>query len=228
MSGRVPAFRSMPACLSSGMDIAKPFHRRAFQKPSHHARRPARAQGFSLLEVLISIVILSFGVLGMVGLQATALQSNRDARLQSTASSLARELAEIMRSDKYAFYDANSNPYLQDFTAPLTPVTASHCLDIGSTQPCGNHSEIANALMTEWLARVSAELPGARVNVCVDRVPFDANGLPRWNCTPGADAVTFIKIGWTRGSVNRAASASEPLDRASLPSIVFPVTPGID
>ena len=44
--------------------------------------------GFSLVEVLVAIVILSFGMLGMVGMQAFALQSNRDARLQSQAASL--------------------------------------------------------------------------------------------------------------------------------------------
>ena len=32
--------------------------------------------GFTLVEVLVSIVVLSFGMLGIVGVQAFALQSN--------------------------------------------------------------------------------------------------------------------------------------------------------
>ena len=52
--------------------------------------RPAGARGFTLLEVLVAIVVLSFGVLGAVGLQAAALQANREARNQSTAVALGR------------------------------------------------------------------------------------------------------------------------------------------
>ena len=40
-----------------------------------YGRSRRRARGFSLLEVLISIIILSFGLLGAVGLQATALKT---------------------------------------------------------------------------------------------------------------------------------------------------------
>lgn len=207
------------------MDNAKPFHRAPYcplGNRNHHLRT---VRGFSLLEVLISIVILSFGILGMVGLQATALQSNRDAKLQSTAASLAKELAEIMRSDKYAYYATTDNPYLKQFTAPLTPVTESHCLDVSSSNGCGtDQSGIANSQMTEWLTRVASELPGARVTVCVDKAPFDANGIPQWDCTPDTSASTFIKIGWTRGSTDRSAKNNTPLERASVPSIIFPVT----
>ena len=64
----------------------------------HTPLQPQR--GFSLIEVLISIVVLCFGVLGMVGLQAASLQANREARLQSTAVRMAEEMAELMRSNK--------------------------------------------------------------------------------------------------------------------------------
>ena len=40
-------------------------------------------------------MVLSFGMLGIVGVQAFALQSNREARLQSHAVNLARELADL-------------------------------------------------------------------------------------------------------------------------------------
>ena len=43
------------------------------------SRSFSKNRGFSLLEVLISIVVLSFGVLGAAGLQATSLQANREA-----------------------------------------------------------------------------------------------------------------------------------------------------
>lgn len=185
------------------------------------------ASGFSLIEVLISIIILSFGLLGMVGLQAGALQANRDARLQSSAIALARELAEMMRGNKdVAIAASGSNPYLGSFdSTPLEAGTPTYCLSVGSTA-CADATAVANAQMTEWLARIDAELPGARVDTCFDTAPYDANGLPQWACTAGTSGVIVIKIGWTRGSTDRSSENATPLDRASRPSIIFPVTAG--
>ena len=191
--------------------------------PSSYVRQQA---GFSLIEVLISVIILSFGLLGMVGLQAAALQGNRDARLQSTAVSLARELAEMMRGNKNIALLAAANPYLGSFTTPLTAPTPTYCLNVAATA-CANPTAVANAQMTEWLARVDAELPGARVDVCIDSAPFNSSGSPVWNCTTtGTAATTVIKIGWTRASTNRSATGADAFQRATAPSIVFSITAG--
>ena len=183
-------------------------------------------RGFSLLEVLVSIIILSFGLLGMVGLQAAAIQANREAKTQSSAGSFARELAEMMRRNRNIGVLTSSNPYLGNFTSPLAPTTASYCLTVGSTA-CNTATDVANAEMTEWLSRVDAEPPGARVSVCVDSAPFTSGGMPQWACTTsGTAATTVIKIGWTRGSTDRSATGSAALDRATAPGIVLPVTIG--
>ncbi len=184
--------------------------------------------GFSLLEVLISIIILSFGLLGMVGLQAAALQANRDARVQSSALGLARELAEMMRGNKDIALLTSGNPYLGDFSSPLTAASPSYCLNVASGAPsCASNTDIANAQITEWLARVDAELPAARVIVCVDSQPF-VNGMPTWTCNPtGTGVATVIKIGWTRGSTDRSKTGNDAFVRATVPTIVIPVTPGL-
>jgi len=181
--------------------------------------------GFSLLEVLISVVILSFGLLGMVGLQAAALQGNRDARLQSSAVSLARELAEMMRGNKNIALLAVGNPYLGNFTSPLVAATPAYCLNVSSV--CATPAAIGNSQMTEWLARVDAELPGARVVVCIDSAPYNAAGNPIWACNAaGTSPTTVVKIGWTRASTDRSLTEAAALQRANAPSIVFPITPG--
>ena len=188
--------------------------------------------GFSLLEVLISIVILSFGLLGMVGMQASALKSNREARLQSSAVVLARELAEMMRGNKDIGVktSAANNPYLGSFSSPLTATTPTYCLSVGATA-CANTVATADAEMTEWLTRVDTQLPGARVVVCFDTTPFDAGGLPQWTCTNSGDEIV-VKIGWTRASTNLSntnlttTGTNQALERATIPSVVFPVTPG--
>ena len=195
-----------------------------------------KTSGFSLVEVLVSIVVLSFGLLGMVGMQAASLQANREARLQSSAVVLAREAAEMIRGNKAIglLTTTTANPYLGSFSSsPLVATDPKYCLNVATgTTACTNTTEIAKAQMTEWLARVDAQLPGARVDVCFDSAPFDSNGLPRWACTAGTSGVIMVKIGWTRGSTNRSltpsstASAPAALERATIPSVIFPVTAG--
>jgi type IV pilus assembly protein PilV len=167
-------------------------------------------------------------LLGMVGLQAAALQANRDARVQSSALGLARELAEMMRGNKDIALLTSGNPYLGDFSSPLTAASPSYCLNVASGAPsCASNTDIANAQITEWLARVDAELPAARVIVCVDSQPF-VNGMPTWTCNPtGTGVATVIKIGWTRGSTDRSKTGNDAFVPATVPTIVIPVTPGL-
>nr|WP_281286100.1 type IV pilus modification protein PilV [Methylibium rhizosphaerae] len=65
------------------------------QVPSSIRRRGAQ-QGMSLIEVLVSLVIFSIGVLGMVGLQARATQLSIDAEDRTRATLLANELVSQM------------------------------------------------------------------------------------------------------------------------------------
>lgn len=196
-----------------------------------HLRRAAR--GFTLLEVLVSIVVLSFGVLGVVGLQAASMQANKEARYQSSGVRLARELADLMRGNKVtaikttAGTTVGANPYLvEDFPAKTSiPNAAKNC--VTSSALC-NPTEIANFQMNDWLNRVNAELPGARVIVCFDDTPY-ASGFPQWPCGAGTFGIIVVKIGWSRQSTNRSATAASAVELASsaTPLVVLPVTPGL-
>lgn len=202
-------------------------------------------RGFSLIEVLISIVILSFGLLGAVGLQSFSLKSNREGRLQSVASTLAREYAEMMRGNKQIGLNTSKtdNPYLLDDTTIKTatdiPSGWTYCLTAGCQSNSDTASDlpavqkkVAQSEVVEWLARVQDELPGAWVKVCFDDAPFDSNGLPQWDCTaPSAGAtensIIVIKMGWTQSAIQRAQTGDAALMKADTrPALVFPVTSG--
>ena len=195
----------------------------------------ARAKGFSMVEVLVAILVLSFGLLGATGLQTVALQSNREARLQSEAATLAHELADMMQGNKnVALKTDATNAYLGDFKPTSQSALSSNCLRASNmTIGCADAAAVASAEMDEWLARVAFALPGARVVVCADATPFDAQGRPQWACTPGSGAsqsLMAIKIGWTRASTDRrltgAAAHERVSDSGSRPSMVFAVIPG--
>lgn len=63
-------------------------------------RRSSRSQasqsGVALLEVLISLLIFSFGVLGLIGLQVRAISFSMDAEDRNRAALLANEIATAM------------------------------------------------------------------------------------------------------------------------------------
>ena len=53
-------------------------------------------RGFSLIEVLVVVVLFSFGLLGLVGLQARAMQVSVNAEDSQRAAMLANEMASTM------------------------------------------------------------------------------------------------------------------------------------
>jgi type IV pilus assembly protein PilV len=65
-------------------------------KPLRHRH----IRGFSLLEVLIAAVVLSFGLLGLVAMQVTAKFSSYEARQRTIANWLANDLVERARINK--------------------------------------------------------------------------------------------------------------------------------
>lgn len=65
------------------------------KKTTLHHQRAQR--GVTLIEVLVSVLIVSFGVLGLVALQARAIQYSLDADDRNRAALFADELAAQMR-----------------------------------------------------------------------------------------------------------------------------------
>jgi type IV pilus assembly protein PilV len=192
---------------------------------SRHALRDRSAlRGFTLLEVLVSIVVLSFGVLGVVGLQAAALQANKEARYQSTAVALGRELGDLMRGNKdLAITTGGGNPYLGDFNAASLGSLANP-----ACTPCASTTEVAQFNIRDWVTRLNAVLPGFRVKVCFDATPYSTtDNLPQWACTDSG-GVAVVKIGWTRTTPDSAASAApvRASDAGSHPVVILPLIAG--
>jgi type IV pilus assembly protein PilV len=67
-------------------------------KPRQHLRPHAarRCRGVSLIEVLVVIVLFSFGLIGMVGLQAKAVQNSVSAEDSARAALMANEIVSTM------------------------------------------------------------------------------------------------------------------------------------
>lgn len=57
-------------------------------------------QGFTLLEVMISALVLSVGLLGLAGLQGVSLKMSQGSYLRVQAVNLAYEIVDAMRANK--------------------------------------------------------------------------------------------------------------------------------
>lgn len=63
-----------------------------------------RQQGFNLLEVLIAVVVLSFGLLGVAGLQITSLKTAHNSYQTQQATFYMHEILERMRGNRNAVH----------------------------------------------------------------------------------------------------------------------------
>ena len=183
-----------------------------------------RQKGFTLVEVLVSVIILSIGVLGAVGMQAASLQSNKEVRYQVIAASIARELAEKMRGNHAVAIQttATANPYLLD-----TTITGSSTFSAPSpncySAACPTGLNIAAWDIYDLQLRLQNALPSPRIRICLDKQPFTSNGTPQWACTNDGD-VTVLKLSWNRA--NTKGETEFTSQASSIPLMVLPLTAG--
>lgn len=67
--------------------------------------RSKNQRGFSLIEILISVLVFGVGILGLGGLQIASLKGANNAHYRTVASVLAMDLADRMRSNLSAVSD---------------------------------------------------------------------------------------------------------------------------
>lgn len=111
--------------------------------------KPSQA-GFSMIELLIALVILSVGLLGTAGIQALGLRTASVALDHNTATQLAVEITERMRTNALAF-EANSYDGSWDASSTLTRPTCSPCTS----------AQQAQIDLHDWMARVTQLNQGA-------------------------------------------------------------------
>lgn len=87
--------------------------------------RPAREAGFTLLEVLISILLTVIGLLGLAGMQAFAHQAELESYQRAQALILLNDIVDRINANRrsagcFAFTTdtANGTPWIGDATAP--------------------------------------------------------------------------------------------------------------
>src|SRR6266850_5464120 len=61
-----------------------------------------RARGFSIVEAMVALVVMSVGMLGIAGLYVSSLKAGRTAILRTKAVNMASDLADRIRANRTA------------------------------------------------------------------------------------------------------------------------------
>jgi type IV pilus assembly protein PilV len=107
-----------------------------------------RQAGATLIELLVSFVIFSFGILGLVGLQSKLLVYNQSSLFRSQATALADDVLERMRVD-LVNARSSSSPWSTAKTTVATSVTD-------------------NADLQDWKLQVEALLPAGTASIVIN------------------------------------------------------------
>ncbi len=91
-------------------------------------------RGFTLIEVLVTLVILSLSALGMASLQAVALRTNNDALLESLAATLAQDVIERIRANPTGDYTTTFDAANLIVNAPSCKGLAADCDAVAMVQ----------------------------------------------------------------------------------------------
>ena len=156
-----------------------------------NGKRP-RMAGFTLLEVLVALVVLSIGLLGLSGLQTSSLRNNHAAFLRSQATLLKADIVDRMRANSDS---AKAGDYDIAYNA-----TAGEVSCVGTCSA----SDVADLDLFEWRAYVG-RLPGGESEVVTDRETVVVDGVSVF-----VD-VSEVKVRWadSRDSANKLELVSK-------------------
>jgi type IV pilus assembly protein PilV len=119
--------------------------------------------GLTLIEILVAILIFSFGLLGFVGLQSRAIQYSVSAEDSNRASLLANEIGSQMQARQTA--DPTNTALAADITAWTTKVSTD--LPNGTGTVTADGTDTAKITL-EWQAPNAAS--GAQKNTYTTHV----------------------------------------------------------
>lgn len=185
--------------------------------PSTTSRRHTR--GFSLLEALVAVLIVSLGLLGVSKMQAAGLANTQIARTRALVALQVSSLAASMHGN--AAYWANITTPVSVTLAGTTVTDASGVLS--ATAECVTAVCTKEALaaydVAEWAKGLNARFPSYNASITCTQV------------TVGAPSSCFIKVSWAEKyiAINQStatgATQTVAADAAKAPQFSLYVEP---
>lgn len=166
-----------------------------------------RQQGLTLIEVLVTVVISSIGLMGLVALQFQSIQATTDSGNRSQAIWLFNDLVNRIHAN-----EANSSDYLtaNPYVCGATPTVCATYNDGNNTVAAQN---CTNAQMAAWdLFEIACGAPKAN-NTFGNAVTYLPGATIQVNCADGSAAcdngdALNITLRWKAKSDNESITGS--------------------
>jgi type IV pilus assembly protein PilV len=124
-----------------------------------------RDRGFTLLEVLITLIVMAVGLLGIAGVIANGMKVTHSAYSRSQASWLANDIIDRMRGNRETAVGADL-PY---------NIAVGGALDMTDT------SNVPKADLVAWRSALATALPSGTGGVNVDAVTNKVTVTIQWD-----------------------------------------------
>lgn len=143
------------------------------QLSSGHSLNNRKQRGFSLMEILITVIILSIGLLGLAGLQLTGLKYNQSAYLKSQATVYSMDILDRMRANRPG---AETGGYNIAIGTTVTSGACSNCTP----------AEMATLDLSEWKQALQTSLPSGDGSVVQNGTMFTVT--IQWDDSKGVNS----------------------------------------
>jgi type IV pilus assembly protein PilV len=140
-------------------------------------------RGFTLIEVLVTVIVLAIGLLGLAGLQLGGLRYSYSAYQRSQATILANDIVDRMRAN------------------PTVAGTGSYNINIGTVPGVKNcngtganctTADMASADLYEWKQSLAAILPSGDGSIALNGGIFTVT--VQWDDTRGEQAPKTLAL----------------------------------
>ena len=147
-------------------------------------------RGFTLVEALVAILVLSFGMLGMLGLLLGGLKLTSSSNYRNIATLESQAMADQAKANARS---------LTSYNTPTASLDSSCFTSTG----CSSAQTRTQTEYDLWQDRLAAMLPSGVGIICRDSTPAD--GTPgNWACDNTAQFV--VKICWNESRVSIVSS----------------------
>ncbi len=147
-----------------------------------------------MLEVLIAILILSFGLFGMLGLLINSLKLSASSNHRTVAGQQAYSIAEVLRA----------NPELIVAIDRPTPAFTASCTKAAG---CENMDYLQTTFAL-WRNQLATVLPSGDGTICRDSTPEDSGfNATDWKCDSVGQFV--VKICWNESNSPSAVAGEQ-------------------
>lgn len=160
-------------------------------------RSPARCAGFSLIEVMVAVLVISVGLLGIAKMQALAISNTGNSRVRALAALEAAGLASAMQADR--LYWTTVPTVGNDLTATISRATVTKASDSTLSTVTANGcnsptvctvAQMAAFDLQNWATNLNSVIPNETASI-------DCN-LP----SATSYVTCTITVSWTENLVN--------------------------